>query len=72
MSWDPSRSPKDASRRFRKAVCAWNGSLALTWLALAGWRMDQTHSARFGVVALLGLVNLASVARVVFPGRDAT
>jgi cellulose synthase (UDP-forming) len=72
MSWDPSRSPKDASRRFRKAVCAWNGSLAITWLALAGWRMDQTHSVRFGVVALLGLVNLASVARVVFPGRDAT
>jgi hypothetical protein len=34
--------------------------------------MDQTHSARFAVVALLGLVNLASVARVVFPGRDAT
>ena len=26
MSWDPSRGPKDASRRFRKAVCVWNGS----------------------------------------------
>ena len=27
MSWDPSRSPKDASRRFRKAVSTWNGTL---------------------------------------------
>ncbi len=28
-------------------------------------------SPRFAVVAVLGLVNLAAVARVVFPGRDA-
>jgi cellulose synthase/poly-beta-1,6-N-acetylglucosamine synthase-like glycosyltransferase len=72
MSWDPSRSPKDASRRFRKAVCAWNGSLAILWVILAGWRIEQTMSPRFAVVAVFGLVNLASVARVVFPGRDAT
>ncbi len=71
MSWDPSRGPKDASRRFRKAVCAWNGSLALAWVALAGWRIAQSLSPRFAVVALLGLLNLAAVARVVFPGRDA-
>jgi cellulose synthase (UDP-forming) len=71
MSWDPSRGPKDASRRFRKAVCSWNGSLAVMWVALAGWRIEQTLAPRFAVVALFGLVNLASVARVVFPGRDA-
>ena len=71
MSWDPSRGPKDASRRFRKAVCVWNGSLAVAWVALAGWRIVQTGAPRFAVVALFGLVNLASVARVVFPGRDA-
>jgi len=72
MSWDPSRGPKDASRRFRKAVCAWNGTLAVAWVALAVWRMDQAMSARFAIVLLLGLVNMAAVARVVFPGRDAT
>jgi len=71
MSWDPSRGPKDASRRFRKAVCVWNGTLAITWVALAGWRIEQTMSLRFAAVAVLSLVNLAAVARVVFPGRDA-
>jgi cellulose synthase (UDP-forming) len=71
MSWDPSRSPKDATRRFRKAACAWNGTLAVLWVVLAAWRVEQTHSSRFAVVALFGLVNLAIIARVIFPGRDA-
>lgn len=71
MSWDPSRSPKDTSRRFRRAVCAWNGTLALTWVSLVVWRLTQTHSPRFVAAGLLGLVYLAAVARVVFPGRDA-
>jgi cellulose synthase (UDP-forming) len=71
MSWDPSRGPKDATRRFRKAVCAWNGTLALLWLFLAIWRVDQTHSTRFAVVTLFGIVNLATIVRVVLPGKDA-
>ncbi len=71
MSWDPSCSPKDATRRFRKAVCAWNGSLALGWLVLAAWRIEQTMSVRFAIVTVLGLINFAAVARVVFPGKDA-
>jgi hypothetical protein len=71
MAWDPSRGPKDASRRFRKSVCLWNGSLAIVWVALAGWRTEQAMSPRFAVVALAGLVNLAAVLRVVLPGRDA-
>jgi hypothetical protein len=71
MSWDPSRGPKDATRRFRKAVCAWNGTLALLWLFLAVWRVDQTHSIRFAVVTLFGIVNLATIIRVVLPGKDA-
>ena len=50
----------------------WNGTLAFAWLGLAVWRIDQAMSARFAIVVLLGLVNMAAVARVVFPGRDAT
>jgi hypothetical protein len=71
MSWDPSRGPKDATRRFRKAVCVWNGTLALLWLLLALWRIDQEHSIRFAVVTLFGIVNLATIIRVVLPGREA-
>jgi len=71
MSWQPSRGPGDATRRFRKAVLGWNGSLALAWLLLAGWRIAQTPSPRFAVVAILGIVNAVIIARVIFPGRNA-
>ncbi len=70
MSWQPSRGPGDATRRFRYCVVAWNGSLAVLWLALAGWRVWQTGSIRFAVVAAFGLVNAVVVARIIFPGRS--
>ena len=71
MSWTPSRSPGDAANGFRKMVCGWNGSLAILWLGLAGWRFYQTDSIRFAAITVLGLVNLAAIARVVFPGKRA-
>jgi cellulose synthase (UDP-forming) len=71
MSWKPTRGPKDATRRFRKAVLAWNGSLALIWLALAAWRIHQTPSPRFAAIAALGIVNAVIVARVIVPGKRA-
>ncbi|MGP7998365.1 MAG: glycosyltransferase family 2 protein [Streptosporangiaceae bacterium] len=71
MSWTPSRSPGDAANDFRKMVCGWNGSLAILWLGLAGWRFYQTDSIRFAAITVLGLVNLAAIARVVFPGKRA-
>jgi cellulose synthase (UDP-forming) len=71
MSWQPSRGPKDASRRFRKAVLVWNGGLAITWLVMAAWRIEQDPSARFAVVAAFGIVNAVVISRVVFPGKEA-
>ncbi len=71
MSWQPSRGPGDATRRFRKAVLVWNGGLALAWLLLAGWRIAQAPSPRFAAIAALGIVNAVIVARVIFPGRNA-
>jgi hypothetical protein len=69
MSWQPSRGPGDATRRFRRAVVVWNGTLALAWLALGVWRIWETGASRFAVVAFFGLVNAVTVARVVFPGK---
>jgi hypothetical protein len=68
MSWQPSRGPGDASRRFRKAVLSWNGSLAVLWLVLVLWRLGQTPSPRFAVVGAFGVLNAVVVARVLFPG----
>ncbi len=71
MSWQASRGPKDATRRFRKAVLAWNGTLALAWIGLAGYRTFQTGSDRFAIVGLMGIINLVVVGRIIFPGKDA-
>jgi cellulose synthase (UDP-forming) len=71
MSWQPSRGPGDATRRFWWGVTMWNGSLAIAWLGLAAWRIEQTGSPRFGVVAAFGILNVLIVARLIFPGRNA-
>jgi cellulose synthase (UDP-forming) len=71
MSWQPSRGPGDATRRFWLGVTAWNGTLALGWLALAAWRFEQTGSIRFCVVAAFGVLNALVVGRLIFPGRNA-
>lgn len=70
MSWQPTRGPADATRRFWWGVTLWNGTLALVWLGLACWRIEQTGSVRFGVVAVFGILNALIVARLIFPGRN--
>jgi hypothetical protein len=71
MSWQPTRGPADATRRFRIAVVAWNGTLALAWLCLALWRMYQAASFQFAIVYLFGVLNLLIVFRIVFSQRKA-
>lgn len=71
MTWQPTRGPKDAARRFRKCLVAWNGTFALAWLGLAAWRTVQAGSGRFAIVALFGVVNAVVIGRIAFPGKDA-
>lgn len=70
MSWTPTRQPADATLRFWWGVTIWNGGLALVWIALAAWRIEETGSVRFAVVAALGILNLLIVGRLIFPGRS--
>ena len=69
MSWQPTRGPGDAIRRFWWGVTLWNGTLPLSWLSLVAWRIAQTGSLRFGVVAAFGVLNALVVGRLIFPGR---
>ncbi|HEX4092065.1 MAG TPA: glycosyltransferase family 2 protein [Trebonia sp.] len=69
MTWNSTIGSVQAPRRFRKCVVRWNGSLALVWLGLALWRIVQTGSWQFAIVALFGLVNVIVVARIAFPGN---
>lgn len=70
MAWQPSTAPSGTSRRFWWGVTGWNGTLAVAWAGLALWRIVQTGSPRFAVVAALGAANLVIVGRLIFPGRD--
>jgi cellulose synthase (UDP-forming) len=68
MSWHPSRTPGSSLRRFRIGVTWWSGGAALLWLMLAIWRTATSGSLRFGALLVFGLLNLAVVSRVIFPG----
>jgi cellulose synthase (UDP-forming) len=70
VAWQPSSGPADTARRFWWGVTGWNGTLAVLWVGLALWRIVQTGSPRFAVVALLGVLNLVIVGRLIIPGRD--
>ncbi|MGO9294912.1 MAG: glycosyltransferase family 2 protein [Streptosporangiaceae bacterium] len=72
MGWHPTRTPGTALRRFRLWVAGWNGGTALAWAALAIWRTVTSGTDRFAVLAVFGLLNLAMVARVIFPGGSCT
>jgi hypothetical protein len=71
MSWHPTRTPGSSLRRFRIGVRYWSGSAAVLWLALAIWRTVTPGSAQFAVLLLFGVLNLAVVSRVIFPGGNA-
>ena len=71
MSWQPTRTPGSSLRRFRIGITWWSGSVAVLWFALAIWRTATLGSLQFAVLLLFGLLNLAVVGRVIFPGGRA-
>jgi Glycosyl transferase family group 2 len=68
MGWHPSRTPGSTLRRFRAWVTGWSGGTALLWAALALWRTITLGFPQFAVLLFFGLLNLAVVCRVIFPG----
>lgn len=52
-----------------RAVRVWERTLAVAWVVVAASRIEQTMSVRVAVVGLSGLASLATVLRVIFPGR---
>jgi cellulose synthase (UDP-forming) len=72
MSWDATRGPGSSLPRFRIGVTWWSGGIALLWVVLAVWRTMTLGSLRFAVLLVFGLLNLAVVSRVIFPGGKPT
>jgi cellulose synthase/poly-beta-1,6-N-acetylglucosamine synthase-like glycosyltransferase len=71
MGWHPTRTPGSSLRRFRIGVTWWSGGAGLLWVALALARMVAFGSLQFAVLLVFGLLNLAVVSRVIFPGGAA-
>jgi cellulose synthase (UDP-forming) len=70
MGWHPTRMPGSALRRFRIGVTWWSGGMALLWVVLAIWRTLGLGSLRFAILLIFGLLNLAVMSRVIFPGEE--
>ena len=68
MGWHPTRTPGSSLRRFRIGVTWWSGGAALVWLGLAIWRTATLGALQFAVLLFFGLLNLAVMSRVIFPG----
>ena len=71
MGWHPTRTPGSTLRRFRVWVSGWSGGTALLWVVLALWRTVTFGSAQFVILVVFGVLNLAVVSRVIFPGARA-
>jgi cellulose synthase/poly-beta-1,6-N-acetylglucosamine synthase-like glycosyltransferase len=69
MSWHPTRTAGSSFRRFRIGVAWWSGGMAALWVTLAIWRTATLGSIQFAVLLAFGLLNLAVVTRVIFPGK---
>ena len=70
MSWHPTRTPGSSLPRFRIGVTWWSGGMAVLWVALALWR-SASGSWQPAALLFFGLLNLAVVSRVIFPGKTA-
>ena len=68
MSWHPTRTPGSSLPRFRIGVTWWSGGMAVLWVALALWR-STAGSWQPAALLFFGLLNLAVVSRVIFPGK---
>jgi cellulose synthase (UDP-forming) len=72
MSWQATGAGVTSVRRFWWGVRLYNLTAVLAWLGLIGWRMTAIAPGRFTIVTISGLINAAIVARVLFPGKNAT
>jgi cellulose synthase (UDP-forming) len=66
MPWEPTGGPVSRIRRFRVGVVAWNGSAAVAWLILAGWRIASLRSGQYLILAAMALLYTAGQGRVLW------
>jgi cellulose synthase (UDP-forming) len=71
MQWQATGAGVSPVGRFWLGIRVWSLATVTIWLTLVGWRMTMIAPGRFTIITLSGLLNLAIVLRVVFPGSSA-
>lgn len=66
LKWQPSGAKVNRVRRLWWSLIIWNGGIALVWLGLTAYRMQQTHSLQFLITAVTGVVNASVTVRAIY------
>jgi cellulose synthase (UDP-forming) len=66
LKWQPSGARVNRVRRLWWSLIIWNGGIAVLWLVLTGYRIEQTHSLQFLIIGVTGLVNASVTVRAIY------
>jgi cellulose synthase (UDP-forming) len=66
LKWQPSGARVNRVRRLWWSLIIWNGSIAVVWLAMTAYRMEQTRSLQFLITTVTGVVNAAVTVRAIY------
>lgn len=66
LKWQPSGAKVNRVQRLWWSLIIWNGGVAVAWLGLTAYRIDQTHSLQYLITVVTGLVNAAVTIRAIY------
>ncbi len=66
LKWQPSGAKVNRVQRLWWSMIIWNGGIAVLWLGLTAYRMEQTRSLQFLVIGVTGLVNASVTGRAIY------
>ena len=66
LDWQPSGAKANRVQRLWWSLIIWNGGIAVAWLGLTAYRINQTHSYEYLITVVTGLVNAAVTVRVIY------
>jgi cellulose synthase (UDP-forming) len=66
LKWQPSGAKANRVQRLWWSLIIWNGGIAVAWLGLTAYRINQTRSYEYLITVVTGLVNAAVTVRAIY------
>ena len=66
LKWQPTGAKVNRVQRLWWSLIIWNGGIAVAWLGLTAYRINQTHSYEYLITVVTGLVNAAVTIRAIY------